>query len=156
MESSSHGDHDTSDKSLSADFFREAGRGSWSPRIYWSPKPPKRLNDRQNALRQDNSTRDQFLAFSNVPVSVASNLGDDSCRVSTFARQSYNVTIQNVDLQNHAIMGPHHEHFKTVSMRKLLQRLYLPQSSLLVVHLKGVQKETPRSNHVEHPHEIGR
>jgi hypothetical protein len=66
----------------------------------------KILNDHQNALQKD-KTRDQFLIFSNVPASVASNLSDDSCRVSKFAHMSYNTTIYLLIIK--IIPSPGHE-----------------------------------------------
>lgn len=53
----------------------------------------RRLNDRREALEKD-TTRNQYLVFSNVSESIASNLSDDSCPVSKFARLSYNVTTE--------------------------------------------------------------
>lgn len=55
----------------------------------------KRLNDRRDALQKD-TTHAQFLVFSSVPASIASYLSDDSCRVSKFARLSYNLTTQTL------------------------------------------------------------
>jgi hypothetical protein len=114
MESSSYDDNDTiqsrplqlSAMGLSADPFEKLAEGLELYPFTGVQSLRKRLNDRRDALQKD-TTRDQFLVFSNVPVSIASNMSDDSCRVSKFARLSYNVTTQTLIVK--IMPSPEHE-----------------------------------------------
>ncbi|KAK9241876.1 hypothetical protein V1506DRAFT_525062 [Lipomyces tetrasporus] len=114
MESSSYDNNDTiksrslefSIMGLSTDPFEKLREGLELYPFTGVQSLRKRLNDRRDALQKD-TTRHQFLVFSNVPVSIASNLSDDSCRVSKFARLFYNVTTQTLIVK--ITPSPEHE-----------------------------------------------